>query len=115
MRTPFAMVGAGIPSRTITTATVHADVLPTMLHTLAQRPVPVAGCHGRDLIAQEAPEDKVVVVPASGRTFDGLIVVRGNQRALYRAGTDPGRPSAVEHVGFLDESGQFELKFGRAE
>jgi hypothetical protein len=30
--------------------TIHSDILPTLLHALAGRPIPIAGNHGMDLL-----------------------------------------------------------------
>ena len=61
LRTPFVMVGPGIPAHKVKTATSHADVLPTLLHGLAGKPVRVARCQGRDVLAQAALTDEVAV------------------------------------------------------
>ncbi len=61
LRVPFVMVGPGIEPRKIPTATVHTDVLPTLLHVLAGKTVPIANCQGRDLIEEVAPVDEVAL------------------------------------------------------
>lgn len=115
VRTPLAMVGPGVPAKTIRTATVHMDVLPTLLHAILLESTPVAGCDGRDLIAKEFPHDRVVVVPAVGRDFDRFLIIQGEQRSLYKANLNQRRSGGVEHLGLLDEAGHFLMKFSRAE
>jgi len=109
MRVPFAMVGPGIEPRTISTATSHTDVLPTLLHALAERNVPIRSCQGRDLLAEASPADEVSVVPANGPDWEGLMVIRGNKRMIFRTEMAADPPS-IEFAGLVDESGQYELK-----
>jgi hypothetical protein len=45
------MVGPGLPKNVIEQKmTIHADILPTILHVLAGRRIPIAGSHGVDLL-----------------------------------------------------------------
>ena len=113
MRTPFVMVGPGIKPRKISTATVHTDVLPTLLHALAGKNVPIRHCEGRDLMADPSPKDKVVVVPAGGIDWDGFMIIQGAKRMAFRTTTMPGTTPSVEFAGLVDEVGQFELKVRR--
>lgn len=106
LRVPFAMVGPGITPREVPSATVHTDVIPTLLHALAGRNVPVKNCQGRDLLADSLPEDRVVLVPANGPRWEGFMIVRGNKRQVFRTTTAPGQTPSVEFVGMVDESGQ---------
>ena len=112
MRVPFAMVGPGIEPRTVSTATVHTDVLPTLMHALAGETLPVRNCQGRDLIAEASPVDEVAVVPANGPEWEGLMVVRGNKRMVFRTKMAEKVPS-IEFAGLVDESGQYDLKVER--
>jgi hypothetical protein len=109
MRVPFAMVGPGIEPRTISTATVHTDVLPTLLHALAGKGVPIKHCQGRDLIGEASPLDEVSVVPAHGPDWEGLMVIRGNKRMVFRTEMAANPPS-IEFAGLVDRTGQYELK-----
>jgi membrane-anchored protein YejM (alkaline phosphatase superfamily) len=113
MRTPFVMVGAGIEPRKISTATVHTDVLPTLLHALVGQNVPIRNCEGRDLMADPSPEDKVVVVPAGGGDWNGFMIIQGSKRMAFRSTTTTGTAPSVEFAGLVDEVGQFELKVRR--
>jgi hypothetical protein len=112
MRTPFVMVGPGVKPRKISTATVHTDVLPTLLHVLAGRNVPVRCCQGRDLLSDSPPADEVTLVPANGPDWDGFMIIRGDKRMAFRLTTSEASPSA-EFAGLLDEVGQFELRVRR--
>jgi len=113
MRTPFVMVGPGIKPRKISTATVHTDVLPTLLHGLAGKNVPIRHSEGRDLMADPSPGDRVVVVPAAGLDWDGFMIIQGDKRMAFRSTTTPGTTPSVEFAGLVDEVGQFELKVHR--
>ncbi|MBI4966386.1 MAG: sulfatase-like hydrolase/transferase [Desulfomonile tiedjei] len=109
LRVPFAMVGPGIEPRTISTATAHTDVLPTLLHGLAGTEVPIRSCQGRDLIEETSPADEVSLVPANGPDWEGLMVIRGNKRMVFRTEL-AAKPPSIEFAGLVDESGQYELK-----
>jgi membrane-anchored protein YejM (alkaline phosphatase superfamily) len=113
MRVPFAMVGPGVTPRKISEATVHTDVLPTLLHALAGKSVDIKNCQGRDLISDSCPADRVAVVPANGPEWDGLMVIRENKRMLFWTSTDAGRVPSIEFAGLADEAGQYELKLHR--
>jgi hypothetical protein len=113
MRVPFAMVGPGVSPRKISTATVHTDVLPTLLHALAGKSVSINHCQGRDLISESSPADRVAVVPANGPEWQGLMVIRENQRMLFRTSTDAAKVPSIEFAGLADEAGQYELKLHR--
>jgi membrane-anchored protein YejM (alkaline phosphatase superfamily) len=113
MRVPFAMVGPGVAPRKISGATVHTDVLPTLLHALAGKSVSINNCQGRDLISESSPADKVAVVPANGPEWQGLMVIRENKRMLFRTSTDAAEVPSIEFAGLADEAGQYELKLHR--
>jgi Sulfatase len=113
MRVPFAMVGPGVSPRKISGATVHTDVLPTLLHALAGKSVSINNCQGRDLISESSPADRVAVVPANGPEWQGLMVIRENKRMLFRTSTDAAEVPSMEFVGLADEAGQYELKLHR--
>ncbi|MEW6113602.1 MAG: sulfatase-like hydrolase/transferase [Thermodesulfobacteriota bacterium] len=110
MRVPFLMVGKGVPPRTIATATVHTDVLPTLLHALAGTEIPIRNCHGRDLLADPSPADEVMLVPGQLPDRDGFMMIRGNQRILFRCNAEEGSVPWVEFAGLADEAGHVELR-----
>jgi hypothetical protein len=114
MRVPFVMVGPGVEPRKIPTATVHMDILPTLLHALNGSGVPLLNSHGRDLIADPAPADEVVLVPANGLASDRLMIIRGEKRLIFRPASIMGKSSAMEFEGLADTSGHYEFKVGRS-
>ncbi|MBI5572741.1 MAG: sulfatase-like hydrolase/transferase [Desulfomonile tiedjei] len=107
MRVPCLIVGDGVTPRRISTATTHADLLPTLLHVLAGRGVPIGNCHGRDLIADPSPADEVVLAPANGPEWEGVMIVRGDRRIVFRTDTS-AKPPWLEFAGLVDAKGQFE-------
>jgi hypothetical protein len=111
LRVPFVMVGPGIEPRKISTATVHTDILPTLLHVLAGETVPIANCQGRDLIGDPAPADEVAITRPKWPEWDGLMIVRGDRRLLFKTQVAPADSfPSTEFAGLLDEWGQYELK-----
>ena len=114
MRTSCVMVGGGIEPRRIPTATVHSDILPTLLHSLAQKSVPIENCQGRDLIADQTPADEVGIAPANGPLWEGLLIVHGRKRMAFRTDTFSQVPS-FEFAGLVDHAGQYELRVGVAD
>jgi membrane-anchored protein YejM (alkaline phosphatase superfamily) len=111
LRVPFVMVGPGIEPQKIFTATVHSDVLPTLLHALSGSTVPIAGCQGRDLIGEAALADEVAVTRPKWPEWDGLMLVRGDKRMLFKAQVAPADQfPSIEFAGLLDQWGQYEVK-----
>jgi hypothetical protein len=106
MRAPCVIVGAGVEPRTITTATSHLDLTPTLLHVMAGRNITVKNCQGRDLIADQAPADEVILSPANGMEWEGLLVIRGNKRLVFQTQTVSGS-SEVKFKGVVDETGLY--------
>jgi Sulfatase len=109
MRTPCVMVGAGIAPRGVPTATVHSDILPTLLHALAHRNVPIENCQGRDLLADQSPADEVGTAPANGPRWEGLLVVQGKKRMAFSTDTFSQTPS-FEFAGLVDRTGQYKFE-----
>ncbi|MGB9616034.1 MAG: sulfatase-like hydrolase/transferase [Desulfomonilaceae bacterium] len=110
MRVPFAMVGPGVEPRVIRTATSHFDVLPTLLHALAGRHVPVQHSQGRDLLAEPSPADEVFVVPANGPDWDRIMLIRADKRLLFRPISEHGQRQVMKFEGMVDEVGDYTLK-----
>jgi hypothetical protein len=111
LRVPLVMVGPGIEHRKIPTATVHTDILPTLLHALAGTAVPIANCQGRDLIGDLAPADEVAITRPKWPEWDGLMIVRGDKRMLFKAQVAESDPfPSTEFAGLLDQWGQYEFK-----
>ena len=113
MRVPMMMVGPGISPHSISTATTHADVLPTLLHVLAGKTVAVNNSHGRDLLADSHPDDEVTLVPANGPDWDGLMIIRADERMIFRPFKKDGKAPVMRFHSLADESGAFEHKHSR--
>lgn len=107
LRVPFAMVGPGVPAREIRTATSHADLVPTLLHVLAGRTVPLRHTAGRDLLAAGPLADRVLLAPRQQLPPFELLLVEGHERLLFKARVD--RPF-IETFGFLDPRGDMDLE-----
>ena len=105
LRVPFAMVGPGVPARRISTTTWHGDVLPTLLHALADQNVPLKHAQGRNLMLGEPP-DRALLAPLKWWSPVDLVLVRGTERWLFQAYTD--RPE-ISLVGRLDHQGRIDL------
>src|SRR5262249_20109677 len=50
-RVPLVVVGPGVPRMTISSLTSHADIVPTLLHLIACKHVPLRHSHGTDVLA----------------------------------------------------------------
>lgn len=84
-RVPMVIVGDGLPTGLIRRATSHVDVLPTLLHALAGRAVPIQGTQGRDLLDGEwADQVWLARLDRPART----VLVRGDGRLDIRLSLD---------------------------
>ncbi len=100
-RVPFVMVGGGIRPMRIQTPTSHLDLLPTLLHALAGRTVPVKTIHGRDLLETEDSGRDIII-----RTFSNdRLVLHGGKRLLFWI--NPRGPESLDlrFKGFVDDRG----------
>ena len=86
----------------ISRATIHADLLPTVLHALAGKPVPLDHVQGRDLLAQEWPDEVLLAKP--GRPADAVLV-RGRERLDVRVSLES--PSLYTR-GMVDANGRLQ-------
>ena len=114
LRTPFVMVGPGIPAQKVKTATSHTDVLPTLLHGLAGKPVRVAGCQGRDVLEQAALTDEVAITWPRWPEPNGLLIIRDNLRMLFKQmpNADRKQDPSMTLLGPVDESGLHKMAIG---
>lgn len=99
-RVPMVMVGPGVPVGTIEGATCHADLFPTLLHVLSGRPVPIAHCHGRDLLTHRPREHEIVIFPHRRKEPQHLVLIRSEQRLRLKLWSYFPR---LEVVGFFDQ------------
>lgn len=110
LRVPCIMAGNGITPGTITSATVHYDILPTLLNVLGGTSVPIRHSQGRDLIADPPrPDDEVVLGPADDTRWEGVLIVRGDKRMVFTTQTLSGVP-VVNFTGLVDDAGQLKSK-----
>ena len=79
---PCLMVGAGVPSRALDLPTYHADILPTLLHLLEGRSIPIVGSHGLDLLEPQ-DRDSVAIVPVVDWPPYQLILVGPDARLRF--------------------------------
>lgn len=109
-RVPMFIVGPGVPRLALSTATTHADILPTLLQILAGRPIPIAGSAGRDLLAgPPADEALLCSVKRDGRL--SLLAIRGGHRLAFDA--DSNSPN-LKVLGFQDAIGRRTLMHEQA-
>lgn len=97
---PCLIVGGGTPQRQVSELTYHADVLPTLLHLLEGRSVPVEGCHGKDVL-EPLTRDVVPAVPVVERPPYQLIFVGSDARLKFDIGS-PEWFSGRRDLGVLD-------------
>jgi hypothetical protein len=105
-RVPLLMVGPRIPAREITQPTTHTDVLPTLLHALAGREVPIRHIHGRDVLAATELGEEVLLCPYRARNPYDLILIRGGERLQFKIRLD--KPE-IAMFGFCDEAANLDL------
>ena len=97
-RVPMFIVGPGVPRVEMTTATTHADLLPTLLHLLTGRPSSIAGSTGRDLLAGPPPDEALLCCVRRDGYLE-LLAIRGEHRLAFDA--DSHSPN-LKVVGFQD-------------
>lgn len=106
-RVPLLMVGGNIAPQRVEQPTTHADVLPTLLHALAEKHVDLAHGHGRDLLGTAELLDQVLICPYRWREPYDLVLIKQGERLNLKIRLD--RP-AVEAFGFHDTSGNLDLE-----
>lgn len=91
VRVSMLILGAGIPARKVTTPTMHADLLPTLLHAAAGVPIPIRNCHGVDLLQEPVPDRLMPAIcgfPAVANAQPYLLAPGGGMVVTLRPG-DP--------------------------
>jgi membrane-anchored protein YejM (alkaline phosphatase superfamily) len=106
-RVPWVMVGPGVPAVRIEQPTTHVDVLPTLLHALAERHVPVAHAHGRDLLSGQPLENTAIITPFRWKQPYDLMLIRGAQRMQFSYRLDSPE---IDVYGFCDEAANLDLQ-----
>jgi len=81
-RVPFAMVGPGIPARSLDEPTLHSDVLRTLLHALGQEAT--GPFEARDLLADAPPRKSLLLAHCaySHDVADALLIGDGMRLRL---------------------------------
>ena len=102
-RTPLAIVGPGVPQSRIAQATTHADLLPTLLHVLAEKHVRLANTQGRDLLA--GPVDDQSLIATTNDSSWEAVLIHGDRRLSLRISL---REPTVRSLGYLDVHGKFD-------
>jgi membrane-anchored protein YejM (alkaline phosphatase superfamily) len=101
-RVPMVIRGPGVAAGVISRATLHTDLVPTILHALAGRSVPLQHTHGRDLLDREWPDEALLAKP--GRPSDAVLV-RGKERLDVRVSLES--PSLYTR-GMVDANGHLQ-------
>jgi hypothetical protein len=103
MQVPLVMAAPGVRRGTITDLTRHADLLPTLLHVVAGRHVPVKWTHGLDVLAEGFHNNHMVLYPLGSNR--SLLLIGEQQRLRVQVRLD--RPDV--HVdGFCDAEDNFD-------
>ena len=74
VRVPFAMVGPGVEARELDAVTLHADVLPTVLHAVSGHHIDVKHVHGVDLL-EPVLADRTALLAHCGVNHDKAMAV----------------------------------------
>ena len=101
--TPLVLVGAGIPRGTLAAPTIHADLLPTLLHAVAGRPVEVPGTYGYDLLAPTGPPEGRPLLLVNHDRKHLQVRWRGERLHLLLSPRTP----RIASYGFQDARGAF--------
>jgi hypothetical protein len=102
-RVPFFMVGPGIQPERISTATSHIDVVPTVLHALAGKPVKAEGCTGKDLLNPDERVDEVNTAPLCGQIR--LLLIRDKKKFVFDVTCRLPQAPVVTFQGLFREDG----------
>ena len=98
---PMAIVGPGIPPGDIDDPTMHADLLSTVLHALTGHHVAVAHTHGRDLLVEAPPRERLLLAHCDpGHRSAEALLVRGKRRVRLHLGL---KEPSLRFLGVEDE------------
>lgn len=97
---PCLIAGAGVPSRTLSQPTYHADLLPTLLHLLNGETSSIKGSHGADLM-EPLRRDSIPVVPVVGWPPYALLLVGPDARLKFDISSEEWL-SGRRDLGVLD-------------
>jgi membrane-anchored protein YejM (alkaline phosphatase superfamily) len=74
MSSPCVWLGAGVPARQVKRITQHVDLLPTLLHVIEGRHVPLLHADGWDVLDNPPPRDLWIACPPFSNS-DGLTFI----------------------------------------
>lgn len=104
-RTPCIILGAGVCPGKTQFATSHTDIVPTLMHLLEGKSVPLQHIHGRDIVSSKLHSGTIVVSPPRQlEKIKTLLVIDQGRRSLFNVLLEsPGGPL----VGFVDHLDEF--------
>jgi Sulfatase len=102
---PLVVVGEGIAERTISTATTHSDLLPTLLHALSGENVKLRHSTGRDLLAGPQPDEAFLCTKYNSSPHWEAVMIRGHERLALRLTLEP---RWLQVMGWVDKDGRSE-------
>ncbi|MCU0689850.1 MAG: sulfatase-like hydrolase/transferase [Polyangiaceae bacterium] len=79
-RVPFAMVGHGIQPRELESLTLHADLLPTVLHAIEGRPLELAHTHGMSMLNPVGERATLLAHCSVNRDRASAVLLAGGHR-----------------------------------
>jgi hypothetical protein len=104
---PMFLLGAGISVGTVNTLSINADILPTVLHAAAQRPVTLSGVSGIDLLDETERRRRSSLILGGFQwtePFDAALVRPEGRLALGISIST----LKVEANGFLNDRGEMD-------
>lgn len=104
---PLAIVGPGVPRATVTGFTRHADLVPTLLHLVAGKPVPLRHSHGKDVVVDGGRDRTVLFTTPRAPEGYKLLLLRGAER--FRVHVMLGRHPYVDAEGYYDASDRLQV------
>jgi len=109
-RVPMALVGPGVEPGEIDELTLHADVLPTVVHAIIGEPVPVAHTHGRDLLAGHPARQGLLLAHCDpNRDHAEALLLQGGRRVRLHLGLET---PTLQLLGLEDERAQLVVEHG---
>ncbi len=110
-RTPMIILGPGFEPAVSDELTLHADVLPTLLHAIAGESIPIRYSHGRSLLSDIPPRHGVLLTYPSSRTdaMSALLLSPAGRLAMTLSRAEP----VLQINGFESDDGR--LHFQRVE
>ncbi len=109
-RVPMAIVGPGVAPGELDEPTLHADVLPTVVHAVAGRSVAVAHAHGRDLLARLPARESLLLAHCDpNRDTAEALLIGGGRRVRLHLGL---QAPTLQLLGLEDERARLVVEHG---